>query len=141
LLVMGLMAGCATPGFDRDYRRAVAEYAAGGAEGIEGPWEGRWLSEGSGHEGRLRCLVRAEEGEEGRHEFRYWASWGKIFRGTFPVQFPVEKRLDGSYGVTGEASLGRWGSYRQEGEVREGVFEARYEAMRERGVMEMARPE
>ena len=42
--------------FNADYNRAVANYQAP-YESIEGPWEGRWLSDHNGHSGKLKCIV------------------------------------------------------------------------------------
>src|SRR5690349_7223460 len=52
LLILALT-GCST--FDRDYKQALASGVP--ANSIEGPWEGRWTSQG-GHGGdRLRAIV------------------------------------------------------------------------------------
>src|SRR6185503_1791788 len=62
--------GCST--FNRDWKRGSADVAL--AHDIDGRWEGSWLSENNGHQGRLRCLVTRLDDRSYRARFKatYW---------------------------------------------------------------------
>ena len=50
---------------------------------IEGPWVGSWKSTPSGHDGKLKCIIK--ETETGEFEFYYWATWANILSGGFKI--------------------------------------------------------
>lgn len=109
-------------------------------EGIEGRWEGRWLSDKNGHNGKLRCVVTHVDGNE--YEFHYWATFWKIFSAAYRVEFEVVEEND-RYIFSGEKNLG-WivgGVYTYEGEATDRNFAATYKCRIDHGAFHMARPE
>ncbi|MEM9481304.1 MAG: hypothetical protein AAGA58_16765 [Verrucomicrobiota bacterium] len=110
--------------------------------GIEGAWEGTWLSNMNGHNGKLRGVVTKKSDTE--YEFLYWASWGKIFSGSFPAVHTVVPAEDGDgFTLSGTEDLGALGGvYTFEGSIDEEKYEATYKSSRkDHGVFEMTRPE
>ena len=107
---------------------------------ITGAWQGTWSSEATGHGDALRCLItRVDENTYSAH---FHARFMKFLSGQYTTILHVTP-LDGAWRFKGESNLG-WlggGVYKQEGEIRNGTYEARYESEHDRGVMRMSRPE
>jgi hypothetical protein len=127
--------GCTT--FQRDWRRAVA--APADHTGLEGPWDGHWRSELSGHNGRLRCLVTRLD--HNTYKARFHATYRKIFRFTSAVTLTAEQTGE-VYRFEGETELARWagGHYRYEGHATATNFFSTYTSRRDFGVFQMHRP-
>lgn len=73
------------------------------ANGLQGRWQGEWLSEANGHHGALRCLL--DRAEDGGYRATFHAVYGGILRVAYAVSlhgaWEGEKlKLDG------EADLG-----------------------------------
>jgi hypothetical protein len=59
-----LLASCATPGFERAWKKSVSAGPAKTGD-VVGPWTGEWTSDANGHTGKFvlaRGLVRIIEG-------------------------------------------------------------------------------
>lgn len=137
-LAICLLASCSQ--FNSTWRDACARPLS--AQGIEGPWEGEWTSESTGHTGRLRCIVGPPMNAEGDHLFTYRASWKKIFSGTFrPVHRVVSKGAD-VHSFKGSHQMPDWagGLYVYEGAVVDGSLVASYRCAKDQGVFRMRRP-
>ncbi|HUF63902.1 MAG TPA: hypothetical protein VMN36_17620 [Verrucomicrobiales bacterium] len=130
-------AGCSAPKFEREWKQALARGAP--AKGIEGPWEGLWKSDATGHTGGLRCLVSAPEDRPAPWAFHYWFSWGGL-QGSRGTSYTVRED-NGVFRFSGEADLGVLGGvYRHEGRATADSFEASYHAEKDRGTFRMMRP-
>ena len=130
-----LLAGCASPDFASSWRQAKASTPTG----IEGAWEGTWHSEGTGHQGKRRCLVSHSAHDPQAYHFRYWASWATVFSGNFDVTYRLTPK-NGAYAVSGESDLGPFGTFSHQGMVSKDRFQATFRSDNETGVFEMSRP-
>ncbi len=130
-------AGCSAPKFEREWNEALARGVP--AKGIEGPWEGSWKSEASGHTGGLRCLVSAPEDPAAPWGFHYWFSWSGL-QSSYRSSYIVREE-DGVFRFTGETNLGALGGvYRHDGTATADRFEASYSSKGDRGTFGMTRP-
>src|ERR1051325_10046821 len=102
-------AGCSS--FNRDWKKTGRSSAA--AAGLEGRWEGQWISEVNGHHGRLRCIVQKQEDV---YQARFRAKYRKILSFGYTVPLRAEP-IDNGYKFRGEADLGTLagGVYHYEG--------------------------
>jgi hypothetical protein len=109
------------------------------SQGVEGKWEGTWLSAVNGHTGTLKCVVSAPTGK-GDHEFFYRATWKKILSGSYKAVHHVEKK-GGSHVFKGDHQMPDWagGKYHYEGTVKGDEFSACYESAMDRGSYMMRR--
>lgn len=107
--------------------------------GVEGKWEGTWLSAVNGHTGTLKCVVTKSPKAEG-HEFFYRATWKKILSGSYKATHHVEKK-SGTYAFKGDHLMPDWagGKYHYEGTVKVDAFSACYESAMDRGTYTMKR--
>src|SRR5437762_12600125 len=80
LFLTCLLAGCATA-FHREWKAAIAEPIP--ADDINGPWQGTWASEVSGHHGALRCVVARQS--PGQYRFHYYATYNTILHGAYTI--------------------------------------------------------
>ncbi|MFV1994279.1 MAG: hypothetical protein ACC661_02490 [Verrucomicrobiales bacterium] len=138
--LLAFIAGCASPDFAASWKKTSTTPPP---ESIEGAWEGSWTSLGSGHTGRLRCLVtRAPETSPQAYNFHYWASWAKVLSGEFQVTYEVEQDGD-LYRFSGEQDLGKMlgGVFTHTGEATRDRFEASYEARVDHGTFVLSRPQ
>jgi hypothetical protein len=130
-----ILAGCASPKFASDWRHALKTPPTG----IEGAWEGTWLSENTGHQGKLRCLVSSQPHMPHTFNFQYWASWATVLSGSFEVSYFVKPDGD-TYSVTGESDLGPFGVFSHQGHISKDHFQATFRSGEDQGVFEMTRP-
>lgn len=130
-----LLTGCST--FNHDWKQASARPLV--ADSLEGRWEGHWLSDANGHTGKLRCLVTKETGFQ--YEFRYWATFWKVFRATYTTHLHVRKVND-EYEFRGEEDLGRFvgGIFQYEGKVSGTNFFSTYSSRYDHGTFRLTRP-
>ena len=137
--VATVAAMCSCSSFNSAWRQAVTESYG---DSLSGPWEGRWVSDASGHEGRLRCLVSPDPEHQANYQFRYWAQWG-LFSGQFATSYPVEEAAPGRWQFSGDSDLGRLaGVYRHEGEATATDLRATYTSSKgDRGTMVLGRPD
>ena len=109
--------------------------------GVEGKWEGTWLSDASGHHGALRCVVDCSKGKPGDHEFFYHATWKSILSGSYKSIHTVKKQKDGSFVFKGEHKMPDWagGLYHYEGTIKGDEFKADYRCSMDNGTYTMKR--
>ncbi|NLT71187.1 MAG: hypothetical protein GXX91_10900 [Verrucomicrobiaceae bacterium] len=134
-----LLSGCGT--FERDWKKSLAEYQSGTVAAPAGPWTGSWTTATNGHTGDLRAIVTPAVGEPGKYDFRYHATWGKLFSGTYLVRFPVTSRGN-RYLANGEKKLGLFGTFGHKASISKNSFHATYSNdSGDLGNFEMKRPE
>lgn len=106
---------------------------------MEGRWQGRWLSDVNGHNGKLLCIVsRLEDGD---YAARFRATYKKFLRFSYAVPLEVEHR-SGVWHFHGEENLGKLagGVYRYEGNATPTNFHSTYRSRYDHGIFEMQRP-
>lgn len=133
--LLALVAGCST--FERDWKGAVLNPPAAG--GLEGAWEGKWVSAQNGHTGRLRCLLTREDGTN--YHARFKAVYWKVFRASYAVGFTGESH-DGSWHFQGAEILGWYagGVYHYAGRISPTNFFSTYRCEYDHGTFELIRP-
>ena len=135
LAALLLGSGCSTT-FNRDWQAAAAAPAP--TNSIEGRWEGKWLSDQNGHNGRLRALIRKLD--NGQYETRFHAKYAGILSFGMQVKLDV-KPADGQWQFNGAEDLGKpWGVYRYEGKASTTNFFSTYKASLDHGTFQMIRP-
>ena len=134
-----MVAGTGCSGFHRAWKQELSKSATYPDKGIEGAWEGEWISDTNGHHGRLRCLVA--ENENGTYTTWYHAKYKKVLGFAYAVDVEATPSPEG-YLFRGEADLGKLagGMYHYEGEVFDGNFNATYESKFDDGTFKMSRP-
>lgn len=132
-LVLSLLTSCGS-----EFRSAWKK--AGTTQGVEGRWEGTWLSAANGHHGTLRCVVSGPKGT-GNHQFFYRATWKSILSGSYKAVHHVQPKKDGSYVFKGDHKMPDWagGMYHYEGTIKGDEFKACYECEIDRGTFTMKR--
>jgi hypothetical protein len=132
------LGGCSS--FEDEWEASVERWTASEAPGgLVGPWQGRWLSESTGHSGELRCIFK--QGENGGHEASYRARWGWFFSFEYALPIEIESRPDGVVRFQSKADLGwPWGEYEQEGEATGARLRSSYRAESDHGTFELERP-
>lgn len=148
-----MLASCST-GFNREWRRALAEGGGAARNDLTGPWQGTWRSEVSGHHGGLRCIVslvgpdgHAEGGEPYRPRtgqatrFHYHATFMKFLSATYDVTHQVFRTKDG-FIFSGDQKLTGAGAglYHYEGKGTPLRFSASYRSAGDHGVFDLTRP-
>ncbi|MDF1823764.1 MAG: hypothetical protein P1U68_03930 [Verrucomicrobiales bacterium] len=109
--------------FEKEWESSVAAYGTGTTVTPEGPWTGSWTTTSNGHTGKLRAIVRKSPRKAGEYQFRYHATWAKIFSGGYTVSYPVTRSGD-SYRVSGDQKLGIFGTFGHQGKIQGERFEA-----------------
>jgi hypothetical protein len=129
------LCGCST--FSRDFKAAASTPPP--ANDITGRWEGRWVNEVNGHNGRLRCLV--SKLQDGGYSARFHAKYMKVLSFSYAVPLTV-KRSGENFTFQGEADLGKTagGVYHYEGHASATNFFSTYRCSRDHGTFQMARP-
>ena len=139
LVGLAFINGCST--FNRDWEANAQSEAArsdAAAAGLEGRWNGTWLSDANGHTGGLRCILSKDE--EGTLQARYHATWGCCF--SFEYTVPVTATQEGdTHNFHGEADLGWFagGLYKYDGQVTGDDFSSNYSCERDHGTFQMTR--
>jgi hypothetical protein len=125
-------AGCGS--FNREWKK-IGPNLDGGS-GLEGRWEGQWISEVNGHNGRLRCIVR-KDGDV--YRARFHAKYMKILSFGYTIPLKAEPTDNGSK-FRGEADLGVMGGlYRYEGHADATNFFSTYSSKYDHGTFQMQR--
>jgi hypothetical protein len=139
LALLGLMLavvlfGGACSSFNREWKRVGLNAVT--PAGLEGRWEGQWISDVNGHHGRLRCLV-SKDGEIFRARFH--AKYLKIL--SFGYTIPLKAEATGNgYEFRGEADLGSLGGiYHYEGRADAMNFFSTYSSKYDHGTFQMQR--
>ena len=136
LVVVPLTSGCAT--FSRDWKTLGQTNTP--PTGIEGRWEGRWISSSDSHRDKLRCLVTKLE--DGRYFARFHSYYFRIFTFSQDVILTVTPAAGGTNTFSGSADLGKMsgGVFTYTGHATTTNFFANYDSKKYRGVFEMTRP-
>lgn len=134
IVILGL-SSCSS--FHSDWRKTAATPAP--ATGMEGRWQGSWVSGVNGHHGRLRCLVSRLDG--GQYQARFHAKYRKILSFGYTVSLAVEEH-NGLFKFRGEADLGRLagGKYQYEGTATATNYSSTYRSKYDQGTFQMVRP-
>ena len=134
-----LLASCSS--FERDWNQSVADYRSGKVASPAGPWTGTWTTKTNGHTGALRAIVTPSSGPAGEYDFRYHATWAKIFSGAYTVTYPA-KKSGGVTRVDGEEKLGLFGTFGHRATITGSGFDATYSSDKgDLGTFQMRRPE
>lgn len=136
LAIVVMFSGCAS--YERDWRNAMQQPPAKPGT-IAGPWKGNWLSDHDGHHGELRCLVTAVEPD--LYEFRFKATYWKLFRFSYSVNMPVECSSEGCK-FHGEADLGglAGGIYHYDGTLTGTNLHSTFKCKYDYGTFDLTRP-
>lgn len=107
-------------------------------EGIEGRWQGEWVSEVNGHHGELKGVLSKAGAEQYRAVFH--ATYSKFLRVSYAVNL-IGQQENGGVELEGEADLGRLagGVYHYAGKATLDEFNCRYECRYDRGRFQMQR--
>lgn len=131
-----IVTGCSS--FNREWKRAATQPAS--AAGLDGRWDGRWLSEADGHYGRLRCIITKSNNDD--YRARFHANFLKILSYGYTVSLKAERTND-AFQFRGQANLG-WlagGLYTYEGHADATNFSSTYSCKRDHGTFQMRRVE
>ena len=117
--------------FERAWQKAPAE-----SSGIAGHWEGRWKSERSGHDGKLRAIIARQT--DTRYKAWFRATYRSVLSAEYGVILDVHQRGP-RFNFLGAANLGVWGRYETTGYATHRQFHARYRAKFDYGTFDMRR--
>jgi hypothetical protein len=133
LLLCG--SGCST--FNRDWKRAGT--ASPSPVGMEGRWQGTWVSEANHHQGGLRCLMT--KNADGAYKARFKATYAEILSFGYTAKLKVQENGD-SFNFEGDANLGKLagGVYHYVGNATGTNFFATYSSKADHGTFQMQRP-
>jgi len=122
--------------FEREWRRleAVPQFTTG----IEGRWQGEWLSKHNGHHGQLRCILSAQG--NGEYNARFHATYARILRVSYRVALHGHKSAQG-VDLNGETDLGflAGGIYHYEGVATPTALECAYKCKYDTGNFSLRR--
>jgi hypothetical protein len=106
---------------------------------LAGRWEGKWVSEQTGHSGRLRAIVTRVDGDT--YRINYDAHFMGILRFTHAMNVAATREGE-TIKFHGEEDLGGMagGVYRYDGTCNGREFTSTYDAKDDHGRFEMARP-
>jgi hypothetical protein len=130
-----LLCGCST--FNYEWRQAAKHPIA--HDELSGRWDGRWVSEVNGHNGKLRCLISPPT--NGQYRARFHATYLRVL--TFGYTVPLQAQKAGTeFQFQGSADLGRMagGVYKYEGRAGGTNFFSTYSSKYDHGTFQMARP-
>jgi hypothetical protein len=135
MLAVVLFGASCSSSFNREWRKVGRSPMAG--TGLEGRWEGQWISEVNGHHGRLRCIV-TKEGDI--YQARFRAKYRKILSFGYTVPLKAEPTASG-YEFRGEADLGALagGVYHYGGHADATNFFSTYSCKYDHGTFRMIR--
>ena len=119
LPLIWLQAGCT---FQRAWKQAAHISVS---QGLEGRWEGRWVSDVNGHKGKLRCIIHHKQDDI--YGFLFWATYGRGLRVSYTAEFQIIPN-DNGFVVSGKKDLGRFGGglYLWKGSIQKNQFQATY---------------
>lgn len=138
LIALPLLLTCGCSTFNRDWKNAAQQPTP--PNSVEGRWEGKWVSEVNGHNGKLRCLISREG--DARCAARFHATYKTIFRFSYEVMLDIQPHY-GGWEFNGEENLGKLagGVYFYEGRASSTNFFSTYRSKYDHGIFEMRRPE
>ncbi|HWY77455.1 MAG TPA: L,D-transpeptidase family protein [Verrucomicrobiae bacterium] len=136
LLLSSFLTGCSS--FNHDWEKAGQWPAP--VDDLSGRWDGTWLSDVNGHNGRLRCIVTRKT--DGIYRARFHAIYRQVLTFGYTVTLKASP-ADGIQRFNGEANL-HWyagGVYRYEGHADGTNFYSTYSCKYDHGTFQMKRPE
>lgn len=135
LLPLVVLVGVSCSSFNREWRKTGKNPVA--AKGLEGRWEGEWISDVNGHHGKLRCII-VNEGDV--YRARFHAKYQKILSFGYTVPLKAEMTANG-FKFQGEADLGALagGLYKYEGQADAANFFSTYSCKYDHGTFQMQR--
>jgi hypothetical protein len=122
-----------------DFQRRWHEAAGAPAgAGLEGRWEGEWVSEENGHRGALKCLLT--KAGPGGYQAMFYAVYARFLSVAYTVPLHGETS-GGKLQLKGEADLGNLagGIYHYEGEADVTSFNCSYRCAYDHGVFRLTR--
>ncbi len=136
LFITCLLASCSSA-FKQEWKTALK---AGPKPGIEGAWQGTWVSTTCGHHGNLRCIVGPAKNAAGDREFHYHATWASLVGGAYRADHRVTRAKD-AWTFTGGHVLPKWagGRYVYCGTIKGDAFNACYQCPKDKGTFQMQR--
>ncbi|MDF2375143.1 MAG: hypothetical protein P1U81_02805 [Verrucomicrobiales bacterium] len=138
LFSVAMLTSCTS--FEKEWNAAVSEYENGAVKSPEGPWTGTWKTNTNGHTGNLRAIVKESKKTPGEYDFRYHATWAKVFSGSYRVTYPVVKS-GSAFRFDGEQKLGPFGTFGHKGKIQGDSFTATYSSDKgDLGDFQMERP-
>ncbi len=136
-LLSAIFTFCGCSSFNRDWKKAAALPQP---DAFQGPWEGTWASEPSGHTGKLRCLV--ERISEQSYRARFDSTYKKVlhFKSTVVLNGTTTNSV---FHFSGDAKLPWWagGVYHYEGSINPTNFFSTYQSKYDHGTFQMTRPD
>jgi hypothetical protein len=122
----------------RDFKERWAQALPLDASGISGCWDGEWISEASGHRGRLRCVIDPVAPALWRMHFR--AEYSKLFRACYSTDFSVVQG-PGRWTFSGGMNLGALagGTYEYTGSATLEALTCSYRSARDHGEFRLKR--
>jgi len=133
--IIFLLTGCSS--FNREWKAAARSPQSGG---LEGAWDGTWLSDHNGHNGRLRAIITRSGDNE--YHARFHATYMRVL--TFGQAVDLTVKQEGTNFVfSGSADLGKayGGIYSYEGNASPDAFHSTYKCSIDHGTFRMKRPE
>jgi hypothetical protein len=108
-------------------------------DGIAGRWLGEWVSESSGHQGELKCVLVPVSA--GIYRACFYATFSKLFRVAYATELTAES-TQGRTRLKAEEDLGplAGGVYRCEGEATPNEFTCKYSCKYDHGSFHLRRP-
>ena len=123
-----------------DFHRAWKRYAAvaSPSTGMEGRWQGEWISEVNGHHGQLKGVVT--KSDSGEYKACFHATYSRFLRVCYEVNLSGQEE-DGHIELEGEADLGQLagGVYHYTGEATSTEFNCQYHCKYDHGTFHMKR--
>ena len=128
-----LFSGCCS--FEREWREAANRPGQGG---IDGRWQGTWLSHSNGHKGGLRAIITPTG--PGEYRARYHATFLSVIPFGYTTHLKTQC-CNGSETFAGQADLGcmAGGVYRYSGSADHHQYRANYRSKKDCGVYSMTR--
>lgn len=128
---------CGCSSFNRDWKKAAQMPVT--LASMEGRWQGRWLSDVNGHNGKLLCIMSRQE--NGDYAARFRATYWKVFKFSYTVPLKAERTND-VWHFRGEENLGvlAGGVYEYAGNATPTNFHSTYGSKYDHGIFEMTRP-
>jgi len=126
IVFCSILCSCASPKFEREWNRSVAEYKTQRTSTPTGPWNGKWLTKTNGHEGALRCIVTEVENQPGKLQFWYHATWAEVFSAPFKVKYDIEEKSRSHFKIEGTENLGVFGTFNHDATITASSFTAKY---------------
>jgi hypothetical protein len=148
VVVVPAAGGCAFDRRWRDMKRAQFAAAQAGepapasaeTDPLVGRWEGKWVSEQNGHNGKLRAI--AKRVDETTYRIDYDATFLKLMRFGYGMPLTVTRKPDGTMSFEGQEDLGpiAGGVYRYNGSADGRTFRSTYQSKADHGTFDMVRP-